>query len=192
MHPRISIGGSVHPSVRPSVRPSVHPSVSRFFKSRKSRGNDIESLENKIWQILQINLTNLTNLSDKSILVPNFRHIFVRTNLLLYFVPQMPTDASCLMVGTDEKSQQILLQNSVVQQQQQQQPQQQQRVAQQGGDGNSTLTIITPCSFVATSTSNSIQLPTSQTNLNRQIGMQQNLSSNSRNRLLQVNNQPKR
>ena len=39
------------------------------------------SLENKIWQVWQINLTNLTNLSDNSILVPNFRRIFVRTNL---------------------------------------------------------------------------------------------------------------
>ena len=71
-------------SIRGSVRPSVFPWSVRlafFFKSRKSRGNDIESLENKIWQIWLINLTNLTNLSDKSILVPNFRRIFVRTNL---------------------------------------------------------------------------------------------------------------
>ena len=77
MRPRISIRGSVRRSVGPSVR------LAFFFKSRKSRGNDIESLENKIWQIWLINLTNLTNLSDKSILVPNFRRIFVRTNLFL-------------------------------------------------------------------------------------------------------------
>ena len=63
-----------------SVRRSVRPSCV-FSKSRKSRGNDKESLENKIWQIWQINLTNLTNLSDKFVLVPNFRRIFVRTNL---------------------------------------------------------------------------------------------------------------
>jgi len=83
MRLRISIRGSVRPSVRRSVRPwSVRPSRV-FFKSRKSRGNDIESLENKIWQI---NLTNLTNLSDKSILVPHFRRIFVRTNLF-FLIP---------------------------------------------------------------------------------------------------------
>ena len=76
MRPRISIRVSVRPSVGPWVRPSCV-----FFKSRKSRGNDIESLEKKIWQIWQINLTNLTNLSDKAILVPNFRRIFDRTNL---------------------------------------------------------------------------------------------------------------
>ena len=81
MRLRISLYKRVCPSVRRSVGPwSVRPSRV-FFKSRKSRGNDIESLENKIWQI---NLTNLTNLSDKSILVLNFRRNFVRTNLFSF------------------------------------------------------------------------------------------------------------
>ena len=53
-----------------SVRPSVCPSVSRFFY-----------IAEITWKRHRItgkqNLTNLTNLSDKSILVPNFRRIFV-------------------------------------------------------------------------------------------------------------------
>ena len=89
------------------------------------------------------------------------------------------------MVGTDLGTQQFLLQ-SPGSNLPQQRPQQQQ---QPGIDVNSTLTIITPCS-VASPSSGLANFPVSQSNSIRplQVGMQQNLSVFSRNRLnLQVN-----
>ena len=77
MRPRISIRGS--------VRPSVGPLVSRYFqiaeidKSDKyDKSTTWKSYKSdRILQIWQISLCN-------SILLPHFRRIFVRTNLLFF------------------------------------------------------------------------------------------------------------
>ena len=85
---RPSVGWSVHPSVHPSIRPSIGPSIG------PSVGLSVGPSVSHYFQIAEItwkqhritgkqNLTNLTNLSDKSILVPNFRRIFVQTNLFI-------------------------------------------------------------------------------------------------------------